>query len=86
MITHDFLREKLSNSLHATHVESVVEGSGCDSGAKVQLTVVSELFGDKSLLQRHRLVNEVFAEELRNNQIHAICIKAYTPAQYDAKK
>ena len=35
-------------------------------------------------LQRHRLVNEAVAEELK--AIHAFSIKAWTPAQFAAKQ
>eukprot|EP00536_Pseudo-nitzschia_multiseries_P004937 jgi/Psemu1/302983/fgenesh1_kg.88_\ len=87
-VTEDAIRTKCleAESLRDTsHVECEVVG-GCDGGAKVAVTVVSTAFEKLPLLKRHRLVNEVFAEELKNESIHALSVKAYTPAQYEAKK
>jgi len=90
-INEEYIRTKCmeSESLQETitHVECVViTGSGCDGGAKVEIVVVSTKFEKLPLLKRHRLVNEVFAEELKNESIHALSVKAYTPAQYESKK
>jgi len=68
-----------------TELVCSVEG-GCDGGAKVALTVVSKAFEKLPLLKRHRLVNEIFAKELENGSVHALSVKAYTPAQYESKK
>lgn len=85
-ITEETIQQKCQDSLEGTtHVECTVEGSDC-GGARVELTVVSESFAGKPLLKRHRLVNELFDAELKGNQIHALTIKAYTPAQWEAKK
>ena len=87
-IDEEYIRTKCleSESLQElTHVECDVTG-GCDGGYKVAVTVVSTKFDKMPLLKRHRLVNEVFAEELKNESIHALSVKAYTPAQYESKK
>jgi BolA protein len=86
MITGETVRQKCIDGISATQVKCVVEGAGCEGGAKVELTVVSEEFAGKPLLKRHRMVNALFAEEIRNNQIHAISIKAYTPDQYESNR
>lgn len=85
MTTEEKIRQKLTDVLSASHIEIILEGDGCDGGAKLELTVVSESFVGKPLIKRHRMVNDIFGEELKSNEIHAISIKAYTPAQYDAK-
>jgi monothiol glutaredoxin len=88
-ITEDVVRSKClsedSKLATVSHLDIVVEG-GCDSGSKITLTVVSTAFEKMSLLKRHRLVNEVFAKELQDGSVHALSVKAYTPAQYDSKK
>lgn len=86
MITDEGIRQKLTSNLSASHIDLTIEGVGCDGGAKLQLTVVSDDFVGKPLIKRHRMVNEIFSEELKSNQIHAISIKAYTAAQYESKK
>jgi stress-induced morphogen len=43
-------------------------------------TVVSAAFRDKSLIQRHRLVNAALAEELKG-AIHALTLDVKTPEE-----
>ena len=50
------------------------------------LVVVSSKFDGVALLKRHKMVNEVFANELESGEIHALTIKAWTPKQYESKK
>lgn len=52
----------------------------------MDLKVVSAKFEGVPLLKRHQMVNQLFSEELSSNKIHALTIKAWTPAQYEAKK
>lgn len=49
-------------------------------GGHYRLTIVSAQFADKSLLARHRMINELLGEMLQK-EIHAISIKAYTPGE-----
>jgi BolA protein len=86
MINEEYIKQKCVDSLGASIVECDIEGGGCEGGAKVQLTVVSDTFDGKPLLKRHRMVNDIFTEELQSNQIHAITIKAWTQTQYESKK
>ena len=51
---------------------------GC--GQSFEVLVVSSEFEGKPLLQRHRLVNNCLAEELKI--IHAFSQKTYTPEQW----
>ena len=45
--------------------------------------IVSDAFQDKSLIQRHRLVYEALGNAM-NIEIHALSIKASTPAEAEA--
>lgn len=56
-------------------------GPGSESHFKV--VIVSQAFADKRLLQCHRMVNEVLAEEL-SNYIHALAIHTYSPEKWAA--
>jgi BolA protein len=85
MITEEAIRIKCTDGIEASHVECVMLGAGCEGGAKVELTVVSARFEGVPLLKRHRMVNDLFSEELSSNQIHALTLKCWTPAQYDSK-
>jgi len=89
-ITEDFVRSRClsddSKLATVSHLDIVVQGGGCDGGSKITLTVVSTAFEKMPLIKRHRLVNEVFAKELQDGSVHALSVKAYTPAQYESKK
>ncbi|KAJ8682277.1 hypothetical protein QAD02_018069 [Eretmocerus hayati] len=54
------------------------DSDGC--GAKFSVIIVSDKFEGKPLLQRHRLVNDALAEELK--EIHAFSQKTLTPEQW----
>jgi stress-induced morphogen len=73
-----------NTELHATHVECLDVSDGHCSGAKIELVVVSEQFEGKALLARHRLVNDCLKDLMP--QIHALSMKTYTPAQYQASQ
>ena len=49
-------------------------------GGHYRLTIVSNQFSGKSLIARHRIINELLAEMMQK-EIHAISIKAYTPGE-----
>ncbi|KAI8924594.1 bola protein, partial [Entophlyctis helioformis] len=64
--------------LQPTHLQVTDTSDGC--GQSYDVIVVSELFAGKSLLQRHRLVNDAAKDEIA--QIHAFSQKSYTPDQW----
>lgn len=63
-----------------SHTHNVPEGS--ESHFKV--TLVSDRFDDKNLLQRHRAVNASLDGEIRDN-IHALALHTMTPEEWFAK-
>jgi len=63
------------SELHAGHRSS--PGTG-DSHFRV--TVVSDKFSGVSRVQRHRLINELLAEEL-DGKIHALAVHAHAPGE-----
>lgn len=52
----------------------------CGCGAKFDSVIVSARFEGKSLIQRHRLVNDTIAAELK--AIHAFSMRTLTPDQW----
>jgi stress-induced morphogen len=56
------LQDAIKRKLDPTHVD--IEDMSDDCGAKYQVTIVSERFEGKTLLQRHQLVNEALKEEI----------------------
>jgi stress-induced morphogen len=86
VLSEEDIRRKCLDELEASFVDCAIISAGCEGGAKVEITVVSIVFEGKSLLKRHRIINELFSGELASNEIHALTIKALTPTQFETKK
>ena len=82
------IEAKLASNINAMHLEVINESSnhnvppGSESHFKVVL--VSGDFTGKNLLARHRMVNEVLAEELQG-KIHALALHTYTEQEWNEK-
>ncbi len=61
--------------LHAGHGGHTPNGE-----SHFRVHIVSEAFNGKSRIERHRMINELLAVELRD-AIHALAIHANTPAE-----
>ena len=73
--------EDIAAKIRASLPDAVVELqdlTGTQDHWKV--TIVSAAFRDKSLIQRHRLVNAALAEELKG-PIHALTLDVKTPEE-----
>ena len=88
VIVQQIIEEKLSGRLDLQHLEVVNESGnhnvpeGSESHFKVVL--VSDEFEGEKLIKRHRHVNRILADELKNN-IHALAIHTYTSAEWQAR-
>lgn len=81
------LKQQLETSLNPTHLEVINEShqhSGPASESHFKLIVVSENFKDLKLIDRHRFINKLFTEELKD--IHALAMHTYTPDEWALKK
>ncbi len=65
---------KDQSQLHAGH-EGAKDGKG-----HFDVTIVSQAFDGKSRIQRHRMIYDALASLLESD-IHALRIKAHTPAE-----
>ena len=78
------LEEKLELELTPSYLQVINEShnhSGAATESHFKLVVVSAGFEGLRLLQRHRVINGLFAEEL--NVIHALSMHTYTPAEWE---
>jgi BolA family transcriptional regulator, general stress-responsive regulator len=82
------IREKLMQALQPTRLD-VVNESHLHAGHRTspgtgeshfRVLVVSQAFAGKSRIDRHRLVNDTLAAELKG-KVHALAIKAYAPGE-----
>jgi BolA protein len=80
------IEAKLTAALHPSHLEVINESSnhnvppGSESHFKV--VIVSQAFDGKMLVARHRMINEILADELQH-KIHALALHTYTPTEWD---
>ena len=63
------------SELHAGHRSS--PGSG---DSHFRILIVSPVFEGRSRVDRHRIVNELLADELRG-KIHALALRTYAPGE-----
>lgn len=83
------IEQKLASNIHAMHLDVINESSnhnvppGSESHFKV--VMVSNDFAGKNLLARHRMINEILADELQN-RIHALAIHTYTEEEWKAQQ
>jgi stress-induced morphogen len=82
------IREKLTAAfapevlqvVNESHHHAGHAGSPGTGESHFHVSVVSEAFADKSRLERHRMVNDVLADEL-SGKIHALAITALSPEE-----
>lgn len=58
--------------------EAIVKGDGSHFDA----IVICEAFAGKSLLQKQKMVYATMTDKITSGEIHALGIKAYTPAEW----
>ena len=87
MTVQDRIETKLSESLELLHLEVVNESGNHNvpegSESHFKAVLVSEAFGGLPLVQRHRTVNRVLADELQ--EIHALALHTYTESEWRAR-
>ncbi len=85
MSVQSVIETKLTEGLQPSHLEVINESNnhnvppGSESHFKVM--IVTEAFDGKMLVARHRMINQILAEELQN-KIHALALHTYTPAEW----
>ena len=88
MIVQNQIEQKLTDALTPVHLEVINESSmhsvppGSESHFKV--IAVSEQFQDQSLVFRHRMINQLLADEIAG-PIHALSLHTMTPDEWGAQ-
>jgi len=82
------IEEKITASLKPMHLDVVNESNNHNvppgSESHFKITIVSNLFDGKILIARHRVINQLLAEELAGG-VHALSMHTYTPKEWSDK-
>ncbi len=78
-MTSDDLQTIIAAGLNCDHL--VVEGDGRHWYA----TIVSAEFEGKRAIQRHQRVYATLGEKIRTDEVHALSMKTFTPAEWAAQ-
>lgn len=71
-------------------IESAIPGAQAEivdmgGGDHIHALVVAAAFEGKTLIQRHRMVLDLFQTEINSNDVHALQLKTLTPEQASAQ-
>ena len=88
MIVQNTIQDKLSARFKSDYLsvenESHNHSVPANSETHFKVTIVCEEFEGLRLIMRHRLINELLAEELAG-PVHALAMHTYTPTQWAEK-
>ncbi len=78
-MTSDELQAIISAGIDCQHIE--LSGDGRHWYA----TIVSSIFEGQRLIQRHQRVNATLGGRMQTDEVHALSMKTFTPAEWAAK-
>ena len=81
------LKNQLDLALSPEHCEVSNESSqhsGPATESHFKIVVVSKTFDEMKLINRHRFINKLFAEELKH--IHALAMHTYNPQEWQKRQ
>jgi BolA protein len=81
------IQSKIEEALHPLHLEveneSHMHNVPAGSESHFKILVVSDQFNGLMLIKRHRMINEILSNELK--QIHAMALHTMTPDEWAEK-
>ncbi|CAG9333439.1 unnamed protein product [Blepharisma stoltei] len=83
MVNSDQVKERIQNAIPCEVLEVEDTSSGC--GSSFRCLIVSPSFIGQPLLQRHRLIFNLFEQEMKT-EIHAFNLSTLTPEQYQSQR
>ncbi len=86
-MTSEIIKQKLNETLQPELIEIIDDSAAHaghagakNGGGHYNVTIVADIFNDKSLVQRHQLIYQALGD-LMKNEIHALGINALTPSE-----
>lgn len=80
----DTLNAELSPSVLQIEDESHQHNVADGAQSHFKVTIVSETFDSKRLIQRHRIINTLLAEALEG-PVHALALHTFTPTEWQKR-
>ena len=74
--------DEIKKMIEAGMPDSQVSVTG--DGSHFEAVVISDVFEGKGMLQQHRMVYETLGDNIENAAIHALSMKTFTLAQWEA--
>ena len=74
------IKQKLENYFSKNDLIEVVDIN--NTGDHFSIIVISNKFNNESLLNRHKIIYEIFSQEI-TKEIHALQIKTYTHSEWN---
>jgi len=88
MIVQKIIEDKLVGRFQADYLQVINESHNHsvppNSETHFKVTIVCDEFEGVRLIMRHRLINELLAEEIAG-PVHALALHTYTPTQWAEK-
>jgi acid stress-induced BolA-like protein IbaG/YrbA len=81
MIQKETIKQLIEEGLPGS--EAIIKG---DDGSHFEGVVICPDFEGKGMLEQHRMVFATLGERVQTGEIHALSIKTYTPAQWQAQQ
>ena len=76
----DQIKDVIAAGLPCEHIELKGDGRHWFT------TIVSSAFEGKRAIQRHQQVYATLGDKMKTDEVHALSIKAYTPAEWAAQQ
>jgi len=81
MIHRDDIKSLIQASL--PDAEVMVHG---DDGQHFEAEVISPAFEGKNMVKQHQMVYAALGDRMQTGEIHALALRTYTPAEWQARQ
>lgn len=72
------IKARIEQNIKTTQVDVIDLGGG----DHIRAIVVSPQFAGLPLIKQHKLVLDLFTNEINSNEVHALTVKTMTPEQF----
>ena len=77
----DVIKKRIQENLI---VEDIILRDLTGGGDHWLVTIVSPAFEGKTLIEQHKMIMNLFTDDIASNSLHALSLKTFTPARWKA--